>query len=455
MPKNKLFTMVGLAVLLVLVSAMAFVAKGGSNAGVAQVGADRDLEVPAANMKLSANWQAKPASGAAVSLPFANVRVNTDNTQEAQNEPFVAVDPNNAQHMVVGANNWQAGNGQYEVFAYTTFDGGLTWSSSQPYINRNASRLNAADPTVAFGRNGEVYFAFVALSPAQGAVAVSRSVDGGLTWASQAWATSFNTGADKPALGAGNGALYLYFQNGSLLGTISRDGGATWSSASVIDGVGRNAAPVIDAKGNVNVFYTSNNSIKLARAGSGSTQYAIRTVANIVALQPRPAHYRANIYPAAGVDARGNLYVAWADGRNNGHGNDILYTRSVNGGSSWSSPVTVNADGGSADQLMPALAVGKDGAVNIAWLDNRNDSANYNYDVYMARSVDGVSFGANQRVTNVSSNPDNDPRTQGSMIGDYFALGAGDGVVYPFWTDTRNNNEDIYTAPVSVSGAHD
>lgn len=454
MPKNKLLTMVGLAVLLVLVSAMAFVAKGGSNTSVAQVGADRDLEVPAANMKLSANWQAKPASGAPVSLSFANVRVNTDGTQEAQNEPFAAVDPNNANHMVVGANSWQVGDGHYEVYAYTTFDGGQTWAASRPYINRNASRLNAADPTVAFGRNGEVYFAFVALSPAPGAVAVSRSVDGGLTWASQAWATSFSNGADKPAIGAGNGALYLYFQNGSLLGTVSRDGGATWSSASVIDSVGSNAAPVVDAKGNVNVFYTGNGSIKLARSSNGAS-YAISTVANVVALQPRPAHYRAAIYPTAGVDASGRLYVAWADGRNNGHGNDILYTRSVNNGSTWSAPVVLNNDKGSADQLMPALAVGKDGAVNIAWLDNRNDPANYNYDVYLTRSTDGTHFSANLRVNSVSSNPDNDPRTQGSLIGDYFALSAGDGVVHPFWTDTRNGNEDIYTAPVSVGGGRD
>jgi hypothetical protein len=448
MPRNKLYTMVGLAVLLVLVSAMAFVARTSSNANVAVVSNDRDLEVPAANMKLSANWQAKPASGAAVTLPYANIRVNTDSSKEAQNEPFVAVDPNNPNHLVVGANNWLAGDGHFEVYAYASFDGGRTWSSSQPYINRNASRLNAADPTVAFGRNGEVYFAFVALSPAPGAVAVSRSVDGGRTWSSQAWATSFSTGADKPAVAAGANGLYLYYPNGSLMNTVSRDGGATWGSASMVDGVGSNAAPVVDAKGNVSVFYTSGSSIKMASLGRAG--YTTRTVTGVVALQPRAAHYRASIYPAAGVGANGALYVAWADGRNAGHGNDILYTRSVDGGSSWSAPVAVNSDNSAADQLMPALAVGKDGAVNIAWLDNRNDAANYNYDVYMARSVDGVHFDGNQRVTNVSSNPDNDPRTQGSMIGDYFALGAGNGVVYPFWTDTRNNNEDIYTAPISV-----
>ncbi len=34
------------------------------------------------------------------------------------------------------------------------------------------------------------------------------------------------------------------------------------------------------------------------------------------------------------------------------------------------------------------------------------------------------------------------------MIGDYFAAASGNGVTYVMWADTRNNNEDIYMAPV-------
>lgn len=454
MPKNKLILVMGLAVLLVVTSALAFAAQGVSTSAqntpsIAM--ADLELNVPSANMPLSAKWQAKPASGAPVTLPWANIRVNNDSTQEAHNEPFVAVDPNNAKHLVVGANSWQSGDGRFDVYAYTSFDGGQTWTASQPYINRNASRLNAADPTVAFGSKGEVYFAFVALNPAQGAVAVSRSNDGGLTWVAQNWATSFAGGADKPAIIANGGSLHLFYQNGSLMTSVSRDGASTWSSAAVIEAGGRNAAPVV-ADGAVNVFYSTANAIRVAYPMGMGLGYQSQTVANVTALQARPTRYRANIYPAVGADSRGNLYVAWADGRNAGHGNDILYSRTVNG--SWTAPVVLNTDASSADQLMPALSVGKDGAVNVSWLDNRNDSANYNYDVYMTRSTDGVTFGANQRVTNVASNPDNDQRTNGTMIGDYFGMAAGDGVVYAVWTDTRNNNEDIYMAPVTVVNNH-
>jgi hypothetical protein len=394
---------------------------------------------------MSVNFKASPATGvnSSASVPFANIKVNPDSSVEAQNEPFVAVNPNNSRHIVVGANSWQAGNGRFDVFAYVSFDGGKTWAASQPYIDRNASRLNAADPTVAFGADGKVYFGFVALNPAAGAVALSTSLDGGLTWSSQSWVTSFSTAADKPAIAAANGNLYVYYQNQSLLSTVSANGGATWSATRTIEVGGRNAAPVV-RNGNVYVFYNTASAIKMAAANSDN----FVTVAKTVALQARPTQYRANIYPAAAADARG-FYVAWADGRNAGRGNDILYSRSADG-NSWTSAVTVNSDSSSADQLMPAISAGSTG-VTIAWLDNRNDANNVNYDVYMTRSADGANFAANQRVTSVSSNPNNDPRLQGQLIGDYFGMGSNNGAVFGVWTDTRNNNEDIYFAPLNPS----
>lgn len=451
MAKNRPLLLAALAGLLGLVTAMAFAVGLGSHAQA--VASNSNLTVPSANMSLNPNWKAQPATGERVQLPWANIKVNNDNSQEAQNEPFVAVDPNNANHIVVGANSWQVGNGHFEVFAYVSFDGGRTWASSQPYIDRNGGRINAADPTIAFGANGDVYFAFVALTPAQGAVAVSRSVDGGLSWTSQTWATSFAIGADKPSMAAAGGKLYLFYQNGGLYSSVSSDSANTWSSASVVDAAGRNAAPVVDSRGGLTVFYNTANSIRMARVGLGSRSgFVSALVANAVALQPRAAGYRAGIYPAAGIDAKGTMYVAWADGRNAGHGNDIMLSRSVNNGASWTAPVAVNTDAGNADQLMPSLSVSKNGAVSVAWLDTRNDSNNVNYDVYMSTSFNGgQSFGPNQRVTEVSSNPNNDPRTQGTMIGDYFAMASGNGVVYTLWTDTRNNNEDIFLAPVTVA----
>jgi hypothetical protein len=449
MRAKRYFFVVAVLAIITLVAAMSFFV-GGRGGSTTAAGTDPDLNVPSTNMSSSANFKASPATGVNSTAPvsFANIKVNPDNSNHAQNEPFAAVDPSNSRHLVVGSNSWLVGSGHFDVFAYTSFDGGKTWAASQPYIDRNASRLNGADPTVAFGPNGKVYFGFVAFSPAQGAVAVSTSLDGGLTWSSQSWVTSFAGAADKPSIAASGNSLYVFYQNQALLWTSSSNGGATWSTAKTIEAGGHNAAPVVDRNGNVKVFYNTSNAIRLASVGLGPNSNPV-TVANTVALQARPTQYRAGIYPAAAIDANGNYYVAWADGRNVGRGNDILYSHSSNG-STWSAPITVNTDTGSADQLMPSLSVSANGVVTVAWLDNRNDPANINYDVYLARSTNGSSFGANQRVTSVSSNPNNDPDTLGQLIGDYFATAQGGGVVYTVWTDTRNNNEDIYLAPVSI-----
>jgi len=450
MQKNKLFMLVSLLTLLGMVAAVA--AAAGRSTPVAQVNQESDLLVPAVNVAQSPNWKADPVKGGAVALAWSNTRVNTDSGSAAQNEPFAAVNPHNANHIVVGANNWQPGSSQFEVTAYTSFDGGRTWAASQPYINRNASRLNAADPTVSFAADGTVYFAFVAFSPAEGAVAVSRSNDGGLTWASQSWVTPFTGGgADKPVMAAAADGLHVFYQTGAGLFDRTSANGATWSAATLVDAAGRYAAPVVDAAGKVSVFYTAGNAIKLGRT-SARSGYTVSTVSAVTPLQGRPTQYRATIVPTAGVSANGTMYVAWADGRNAGRGNDIVLSRSVDGGKSWSSPATVNHDATSADQLFPTLSVEANGAVSVSYLDNRNDAANVNYDVYTSRAADGLNFSATDvRVTNVASNPNNDPYHQGSMIGDYFASVAANGVVYVFWTDTRNSNEDIFFAPVSVA----
>ena len=107
----------------------------------------------------------------------------------------------------------------------------------------------------------------------------------------------------------------------------------------------------------------------------------------MTALQARPTHYRATVYPTAGVDAEGHLYVAWADGRNVGHGNDILFEPSVDQRQHLEQPRRSNSDAGSADQLMPALAVARWRRDGVPGSITATTANNYNYDVYMARST--------------------------------------------------------------------
>ena len=59
--------------------------------------------------------------------------------------------------------------------------------------------------------------------------------------------------------------------------------------------------------GVVNVFYSTADSIKVAYSNGGN--YTSQTVANVTALQSRPTHYRASVYPAAGAASSFDYYT--------------------------------------------------------------------------------------------------------------------------------------------------
>src|SRR5437764_725782 len=68
------------------------------------------------------------------------------------------------------------------------------------------------------------------------------------------------------------------------------------------------------------------------------------------------------------------LHVAGQDSRNNGgvH-DDVLYSRSVDGGLPWSAPVRINGEPGVA-AFTPTIAVRADGMVGVTYYDFRSNT---------------------------------------------------------------------------------
>jgi len=90
----------------------------------------------------------------------------------------------------------------------------------------------------------------------------------------------------------------------------------------------------------------------------------------------------------------------------------------------------------------PALAVGTDDSVYVAW----TDQSEYDFNIYLARSVDrGGTFLGAVRVN------DNSTAKTRQESGDV-AAGPGN-KVYVAWTDNRSGDEDIYLASSSDGGA--
>lgn len=72
------------------------------------------------------------------------------------------------------------------------------------------------------------------------------------------------------------------------------------------------------------------------------------------------------------LDKKGNIYLSWTQSLNKPYTGNIRFSRSLDGGQSFSQPITVNDDRQEISHRFDALAVSDDGHVFISWLDKRD-----------------------------------------------------------------------------------
>lgn len=101
-----------------------------------------------------------------------------------------------------------------------------------------------------------------------------------------------------------------------------------------------------------------------------------------------------------------SLFVSYTAGLSKPMTGDIRFSRSSDGGKTFSDPVTVNDNREIISHRFDALTVGADGRIALAWLDKRDIEAAQRSGtqykgaaVYVAESVDGGrSFGPNRKL---------------------------------------------------------
>ena len=122
---------------------------------------------------------------------------------ENNNEPSIAVDPNDPLHLVAAGNDYGTPNGDAWVGYYVSWDGGETWARDliSGYIGGPISVLTgfrgAGDPVVCFDGDGNVYISGIAFKRANNplnplgfgwniaranGIFVAKSTDGGETF---------------------------------------------------------------------------------------------------------------------------------------------------------------------------------------------------------------------------------------------------------------------------------
>jgi hypothetical protein len=148
----------------------------------------------------------------------------------------------------------------------------------------------------------------------------------------------------------------------------------------------------------------------------------------------------------------------------------VDFIKSTDGGQTWSSRIQINDDEQTEliSNFHPWLIVNEEGVVICVFYDERYDPNFFNFDLMAAYSFDGgKTFTSNHRISTVSSSPANarqipnsEPIVQptgmehpalamnpmAGKIGEYIGVTAFHDKINAVWTDTRDGNQEVYTA---------
>jgi hypothetical protein len=430
--------------------------------------------------------------------PNVDITLGNDTNSRQQVEPTIAVHPSNPNIIVAGAQDLRLlpqGGHRWHGY-YRSVDGGQTWSASLlPGFPGDTSPDGVAsplrrfdltsDPVLAFDRNGNVYYTGIAVKLDQhGNVRfsslrafVAKYVNDGATYAGVTMVQG--SGADKPwiavdtSTGPRDGHVYLVFDLSNVVFSRSTDGGKTFSRPQSVTGKTSSALPGVAVDPAGNVFVSSLDGsltldeplprLRVSKSVDGGLTFNAVTVSSVTILpSPLPGNgFRTFTIPQIAADGNG-AYVVWDDFRSGD--SDVLFSRSTDGGTSWSLPARVN-DVTLNHQFFPSVAA-TTGRISIIWYDSRLDDggAIENLDVFYSQSVDGVTFTSSLRVTDMSFNPNlvrrtDPPGTSQVFMGDYIQVSANPTAVHAIWADNRNAcgnvdpvfgcvDQDVFTATI-------
>jgi hypothetical protein len=421
----------------------------------------------------------------------------------AEVEPYVAANPANGANLVgVWQQDRWSNGGARGMLAAASFDGGRTWATSMAAFSRctggNAANGGdyelASDPWVAIGPDGIVYQSAIAFSGqvnapgSTSAILVSRSLDGGRSWASPTTlirdaVDNFNDKDSITADPAITGYAYAVWDRLSATGHgptyLSRttSGGSTWEAPRPIYDPGPtsqtiNNQTVVLADGTLVTFFTqfddggaghATATLGVVRSSDKGVTWSGRIVVSPVqSVGTRDPQNGTFVRDGTNLGAiaagpHNDVVVVWQDARFSGGVRDgIALSRSTDGGLTWSTPARINRDP-SVPAFEPAVAVRSDGTIGVTYYDFRSntaDPATLPTDYWIVRSSDGVSW----RESRVAGPFDlaTAPISDGLFLGDYQALIAIGDLFVPFYATTNgtdlSNRSDILDSLVSSAG---
>ncbi|HLF56981.1 MAG TPA: hypothetical protein VI942_09075 [Thermoanaerobaculia bacterium] len=336
-------------------------------------------------------------------------------------EPFIRVGPDDAVYVSV-----PFGFSTTVSLLWRSIDGGRSFIPLGTPIVRDAVLApGGGDTHLDFDHAGRLYYADLSAACVTAAV----SEDGGNTFPPDRVNPLACIGEDDPGAvqddrqwvaAFGDGIGYVTMRN--LLVSVgpnfhlfkTTDGGLGWDGGRTIGTVAQSGPLMLDkTKRRVTVdsierdaillyqiFYSSNTSLRLFRIADLDDGSDL-VVDNLPVVTPGGTVN--SVFPVLSIDRAGNLYVVWSSGASS-----IRMVTSSDRGQTWSAPVQVNPPALAGTNIMPWIAAGDAGRVDVVWYrsplaGNPIDPAS-RWDIWLAQSLDALSPAPTWEVARVNEN---------------------------------------------------
>ena len=351
----------------------------------------------------------------------------------------------------------------------TTKDNGRTWREGLlPRLTAQTTppgpSARASDPVLAYDAAHGVWLAHtLALSTGVTRLTIHRSPDG-LVWTGpidvtvaegerlaydKNWITCDN-GVASPFRGRCYIAYTLIGEPDAVAVQRSDDGGRTWSAAVTRRLPVTGVIPVVQPDGRLVLTFWSGRTgmVSVTSTDGGVTLDEPVLISRLTPRDARP--FRAPPLIAADIDGNGDVIVTWQDCRFRPGcaANDIVVSRSLDGGRTWANPTRVTTG---RNAVMPTIGVEpRTGRLAIAYYSIHRNGI----DAELITSANGTRWSSPQRLNARRMPLEWMPQTTlGRMLADYIGVSWVRGrplVVLPLASPPRNG--ELHQAVYAVRG---
>jgi hypothetical protein len=417
----------------------------------------------------------------------AGTNVRTSGAQTvSRSESDIRVNYWNPLKIIAASNNIGGSGTQGQ---YYSSDGGVTWGqTSLPLASGDSFH---SDPTVDWSSDGTAWSTTMGINGNVLKVQSYRSSNGGATWIFDGTISGSQTNTDKQMQWIDHSGSSPYANNNYVIwhngnpAFMNRRTSSGWGtpiqvSGSETTGTAIGADVKTNSAGDVFGFYpdTGSRGIYVVKSTNGGASYSapvkiVTTYDSYDIGVPSFSSRRILLYVSGGAYRNGttnNVYALWSDlsgdsgctAASNEPGTSttstcktrIWFSRSTDGGATWSARVKINNQSGLNDQFNPFIAVDEtNGNLGAIYFDTVNDAGRKKVDVYYQMSSNGgVTWDAAVKVSTAMTDETVAGADSGNQFGDYNSLSGYGNSFFPSWTDRRNNaKEEIWTAKISTS----